>query len=278
MIDLKPPPTNVKHYANIGDIIAAMPSCKTFYEATGRKVKFMQTIGQKAQYYPGATHPTLNDEGEQVCVNQKMFDMIKPLIEVQPYIDSFVRYEGQEVNLDFDKIRGETFVNLPHGMIQSWLFFAFPDLACDLSKQWIFLPEESHPIQEKTRGKVILNFTERYRNYNADYFFLKEYAPDLIFAGTDKEYWAFCSQWQINVPRLEVNDFLEYAYAIKGARFFMGNQSFGWNLCEAMKTPRLLEVCNYAANCMPFIGEKSYGFYHNLGANFYFKKLYNDTK
>ena len=274
---IEPQPTSIKHFANIGDIIASLPACKAFYEKTGRKVIYYQMVNQLAAYYQGATHPTLSENGEMVCVNQKMFDMIKPLVEAQEYIHSFVRYEGQHIKIDFDRIRGEVFVNLPHGMIQSWIFFAWPDLAFDLSKQWVSIPEQEHPVQEQTRNKIVINFTERYRNHNIDYFFLKEYEPDLIFAGTEREYALFTNKWNLNVPRLEVNDFLEYAYALKACRYFLGNQSFAWNLCQAMHVPRILEVCNYAANCMPFIGEDSYGFYHQTAVVYFTKVLYNKT-
>lgn len=270
----KLPPTSVKHFANIGDIIAALPACKTFYEKTGRKVIFHQMVDQLAAYYAGATHPTLSDDGQMVCVNQKMFDMIKPLVESQEYIDSFVKYQGQQINIDFDRIRGEVFVNLPHGMIQSWVFYAWPDLSCDLSEPWIFLPKKSNPIQKLTKGKIIVNFTERYRNHNIDYFFLKEYEKDLVFAGTEREHGLFCGKWNLEIPRLIVNDFLEYAYALKACAYFIGNQSFGWNLSQAMHVPRILEVCNYAANCMPFIGEDSYGYFHQTSVVYFTKLLY----
>lgn len=265
--------TRVKHLANIGDIIAVMPAIKSFWEITGKQVVFCQRINTPAAYYPGATHPTVDSSGVNVCVNDKMFEMIKPLIEAQPYIKRMEKYDGQKIDLDFDVIREKTFVNLPNGMIQSWIFFAYPDLARDLSKPWIELPEQSHPVQEQTKGKIILNFTERYRNHIIDYFFLRKFAPYLIFSGTEAEHFKFCHQWQLNIPRLEVNDFLELAYAYKACRFMMGNQSAGWNLAESMHVPRILEVCRYATNCMPFVGEDSYGYYHQVAAEYYFRKL-----
>jgi hypothetical protein len=269
--------TRIKHSVNLGDIIASLAAAKQFYDITKKKIIYAQKIHHKALYYPGASHPTVDNDGVNVCINESMFDMIKPLVESQEYIHSMEKYEGQHIDLDFDVIRSKTFVNLPHGMIQSWLFFAFPDLAYDLSKPWMFLSDEPQPVQEQTRGKIVLNFTERYRNEMTDYFFLKNYAPDLVFAGTEKEYLMFTNKWQLNIPRLEIKDFLEYAYAIKASRFFVGCQSFGWNLSEALKHPRLLEVCQYAVNCMPFIGENSYGFYHQVGVEHYFRILYNKT-
>lgn len=271
--------TSIKHFANLGDQIAALAAIKKFYQLTNRRVKFCQMINVPAAYYAGATHPTTSEDGTQVTVNEKMFNMMKPLIESQPYIASYEKYEGQHIDLDFDVIRGKTFVNMPNGMIQSWIMYAFPDLACDLSKAWIELPEvKNHPIKKQVKGKIILNFTERYRNHVTDYFFLKKYAPELIFAGTEREHWLFCNRWGLDIPRLEINDFLEYAYAIKYSRFLLGNQSFGWNLAEAMKHPRILELCQYAPNCSPFIGENSFGFFHQVGCEYYFRLLEGNTK
>jgi hypothetical protein len=271
-------PTTVKHLANLGDIIAVLPACKKYWQVTGRKIKFLQQVNNPAQYYTGATHPTLDESGVQVCVNNSMFEMIKPLIESQDYIHSFEKYEGQKIDLDFDVIRGKTFVNMPNGMIQSWIMFAFPDLAYDLSKTWVELKDKTPlKISKQVKGKIILNFTERYRNYVIDYFFLKKFMPDLIFAGTETEYWKFCNQWQLTIPRLEISNFLEYAHALKSCRFTLGNQSLCWNLAQSMHVPRILELCQYAPNCMPFIGEDSFGFFHQVGVEYYFRLLHNKT-
>lgn len=270
--------TNIFHAVNLGDLVASMGAIKKFYDETKRKVCVLQKIGQPAAYYQGAVHPTVNEEGVNVCINNHGFEMLKPLIESQYYVHKMEKYEGQRIDLDFNVIRGKTFVNMPNGMIQSWVVYAFPDLASDLSKPWIELKGDCPKnILKQIKGKIIINFTERYRNVQTDYFFLKNYEPDLIFAGTEREHWLFCNQWQLNIPRLEIKDFLEYAYAIKYSRFLIGNQSLGWNLAEAQKTPRILEMCSYAPNCMPFVGEDSYGFFHQVGVEYYFKILYNKT-
>ncbi len=269
--------TNIKHAVNIGDLYACMGAMKKFFDVTKRKVTVLQQLNLPAQYYANATHPTVND-GVMVTMNQAMFDMVKPLVESQEYIHSFEKYEGQRVDLDFNVIRGKTFVNMPHGGLQAWIVYAFPDLAFDISKAWVTLDGKcpAH-IKKQVKGKVILNFTERYRNTLTDYFFLKTYAPDLIFAGTEREYWLFCNQWQLTIPRLEINNFLELGYALKESRFLLSNQSQAWNLAEAMKTPRILEICAYAQNCQPMVGENSFGFFHQVGVEYYFKVLYNRT-
>jgi len=270
--------TNIFHAVNPGDLMGAMGAMKKYYDATKRKVRVLQSITQIAAYYSGATHPTVNESGQNVCCNLPMWQMLKPLIESQYYIKSFEKYEGQRIDIDFNIIRNKTSVNLPHGALQGWIPLAYPDLDFDMSKPWIILNEECPKhIKEQVAGKVILNFTERYRNNMIDYFFLKNYAPDLIFAGTDKEHWLFCKQWQLTIPLLEVTDFLELAYAIKESRFIFANQSFCLNIAYAMDTPRITEICSYAQNIIHMIGEHSSGFLYQAGAEYFFRKYYNKT-
>lgn len=268
--------TRVKHSVNPGDLYAAIEALKRYYDITGRKIIVSQTIGMIANYYANAQHPTLNESGQHVCVNEYMFNMMKPLIESQEYIHSFEKYEGQSIHLDFDVIRGKTFVNLPHGPIQGWIPIAFPDLSFDLSKAWITLDDNCpEKIKKQVKGKIILNFTERYRVSLIDYYFLKKYSPELIFAGTEKEHWLFCNQWGLTIPRLEIGNFLELGYAVKEAKFTLCNQSQLWNLCEAMKVPRILEMCSFADNCFPNIGGNSEGYMYQTGLEYHFKVFYN---
>lgn len=271
--------TTVKHLANLGDIISIMPAIKKYWEVMDRKVQLCQMIDVPGGYYQGAIHPTRSEDGTQVTMNKSMFTMMKPLVESQEYIHSCVPYDGQKIDLNFDVIRGQTDVGMPNGMIQCWVMYAFPDLDYDLSKTWIDLPEvKNHPIKKQVKGKVLINFTERYRNPIIDYYFLQSYSPDLVFAGTEREHFLFCNRWNVNIPRLEINDFLEYAYAIKYARFILSNQSFGWNLASGLGTKRILEVCKYAPNCQPFIGSNSKGFFYQTGVEYYWRKFYNETK
>ncbi len=271
--------TTVKHCANIGDVFSIMPAIKKYWEVTKRRVQICQLINMEGAYYPGAVHPTKSEEGKQVTMNLPMFNMLKPLVESQPYIHSFQPYTGQKIDLNFDVIRGQTDVGMPNGMIQSWIMYAFPDLDYDLSTTWIDLPKvKKHPVSEQVKNKIIINFTERYRNPMIDYFFLQNYAPDLIFAGTDREHWLFCNRWGLNIPLLETKDFLEYAYALRDCRFLMANQSMAWNLSTSLGGRRLLEVCKYAPNCQPFIGEHSKGFMYQVGCEYHFRRMFNETK
>lgn len=274
------PTTHVKHMANMGDIIASLAACKKFYDITNRKIVFHQLVDHPAAYYPGAIHGTLDDNGTMVTLNKKLFEMIKPLIESQEYIHSFVKYEGQRIDLDFDVIRGKTDVNMPHGMLCAWIMYAYPDLWCDLSKAWLILPERKKPseVQKFVKNKIIVNFTERYRSHaQLEYFFLKQYVPDLIFCGTEKEHWTFCNRWNLPLQRFSPTNFLEYAYAIQSCRFLLSNQSFAWNIADALKTPRILETCKWADNCQPGIGGESAGYFYQTGCEYHVRSMYNKT-
>lgn len=262
----------IKHKANSGDLIASLAGIKKFSETMNQKMVVCQQINAEAAYYEGATHPVVDDANKDqfVMVNGKMFSMLRPLLLYQDYIEDFEIYKGQNITIDLDKIRGEIFTNLPYGAIQQWVMFAYPDLATDLSKAWIKVPDK---IDIDLSDKILINFTERYRNYTVDYFFLKKYKKYLVFAGTEKEHSIFCHKWNLKMPRLQISDFLELATAIKGCKFLLGNQSFCWNIAEALKSPRVLEVCTSAPNCQPFIGESSFGYLHQGALTYYVKYL-----
>lgn len=287
---------NVKHFANIGDIIAALAGLKRYYEITGNKIVFCQQINVRASYYEGAVHPTKDGNNNEVMCNEVMFNMIKPLILSQEYISDVQIYNGQPMGvskdnkllgIDLDVIRKHIFVNMPNQSLQQWIFMAYPDLAADISKSWVNvgnvdisgcrLKYKSGGLKKisKTflKDKAIVNFTERYRNPHIDYFFLKNYKDNLIFSGTENEHQLFCEKWEIDIPYLVVNDFLQLAFIIKNSKLLLSNQSFQWNVAEAMKTPRVLELCTYAPNCQAFIGEDSYGYLSQIGCVYYFETL-----
>lgn len=263
-----------KHLCNSGDLIAAMPAIKKYHQLTGKKVILCQQLNVPAQYPIGSRHPVIDDAGTYVCMNKKMLSMITPLLLSQEYIGGVEEYVGQDIEIDLDIIRQKCFVNMPFGAIQSWVPLAYGDLAYDLSKSWIDIPS----THTDNSDKVIINFTDRYRNNIPAYFFLKEYQDHIVFAGTEKERNDFCAQWKLEIPLLKVDNFYELAIILKSARFFLGNQSMCWNLTEAMKTPRILELSLSAPNCIPFIGEDSYGYIHQVNLEYYFKHLFNKTK
>ena len=258
----------ILHHYNSGDLITILPGLKKLYRETGTKTTIYQYINFPAFYYEGADHP-IKYEGQQVCFNQETFDLMKPLIESQEYIESFREWKGEAVDLDFQITRDRKYIPMPYGDIYTWSWFVFPQLACDLSKEWLSI---NHLFDSDFDNKIVINFTDRYRNPYIQYYFLKESEKDIIFVGTPEEHKAFNEKWNLNIEYFKVKDFLELAKIIDNCAFFLGNQSLCFHLSNAMKVPRILEVCSQFPNTMPN-GNNGYAFIYQDALSFYFNQL-----
>lgn len=210
-------------------------------------------------------------------VNKYALDMMKPLVESQDYIACFKEWEGEKVTCDLDDIRHKTHSTMPHGSIMRWAGQIWPDMQPDVSKAWINLDGLEGAelllrgdMYEKCKGKILINRTGRWRNDHIHYWFLREYQEHLMFVGLPEEHEAFCKEWELSIPKLDVVDFLDLAIAIRSCRYFIGNQSLCFALAEAMKVPRLLEVCRYAPNVIPS-GAGGYDFLHQFALEWFVK-------
>lgn len=277
------------HNCNSGDLIGALAGIREIYRKYGKKAIICQLLDFPGHYMPGLIHSVKDAKGEQVTMNQKMFDMLRPLLLSQEYVEDFQVYVDQKIDIDLTIIResvlcdednpdkapqviaAKQFVNIPYMALPGWLMIAYPNMACDLSEPWIAVPDGDNGFPEY----ILVNRTERYQTKNIDYAFLKEYDNEILFTGTEKEHGIFCKEFKLDIPRLIVDDFLELAQALKSCRFMLGNQSFPWNLANAMGVPRILEMCAIAPNCQPNVGKDNYGFLHQVPLEYHFFELYN---
>jgi hypothetical protein len=263
-----------KHMANAGDMIGALPGLKYVYDQLGKKAVIFQRMNVPAEYYQNAKHPIKDKDGVQVTMNFRQFEMLKPLLEAQEYIERVEVWEGQEVDVNLDKIREGDFSTMGFGSLARWQFYTHPYLACDLSKPWISVPtsEGIRWPELIMEDSILLNFTSRYRNPLITYYFLKEWEDKLIFAGLPEEHEKFCEENKLKMPLLIVKDFLELTQAIQACKFVLCCQSLVWNICDAIKKKRVLEVCRSASNCVPN-GPDGYDFLQQGAAEFYVKKF-----
>lgn len=272
--------TTFSHTGNIGDCHAAIPAMRQYFINTGKKIDLYLFKNVPAFYYEGAVHPTKDDAGTNVMLNQKMIDMMTPLLKAQSFINEVYSVDFSEYDAYKDKIQvhlewfRETDVGMPHTSINRWYFTVFPDLTCDLSGEWLEVPPSKENI---ALGKIIITRSERYTNPSIDYSFLKPYEDDFLFCGTQREWNNFCMLYDLNIRKLNINNFLELAQAIKQCRFHISNQTQAFQLSEGQKVPRILEVCSFAANVIP-IGEKAYDFHNQLGLEYAFHKLNGTTE
>ena len=140
-------------------------------------------------------------------------------------------------------------------------------MACNLADPWLFVEPD-----EGLGDYIVVNRTLRARNNNISYKFLKPFESKLVFAGTHEEYLSFCQEADLEIPCFEAQEFLELATFIRSARFFIGNQSLCFALAEAMKVPRILEVCTDLPNVVPS-GHEAYDALFTSTMEYYFKLL-----
>ena len=251
-----------------GDLISFLAGIKQMYKETGKKGIVYQRLEMVGMGYPDSIHPYQNQEGEPVCMTRQIFDMLVPLLRSQDYIEDYRVYNGETVDFNFDLIRLERYTGQPNTSLSRWYSYVFPEMASDLSE-----PSLTVYGGEK-RNKIVVNFTQRYRSHIIDYHFLREYQNQIVFAGLKKEHEIFCNTWNLEIPLLVVNDFLELAKVINNSLFFAGNASMCFQIAEALKVPRILETFPRMPNVVP-TGKFAYDFYHQDAVEFYFRKLIN---
>ena len=257
----------IKHSFNAGDLITILPGLWQLYVSTGRKVQIFQRLGLPAHYFDGQINSTVDESGNSVCMNERLFNLVKPLVEAQDYIQSMEVWEGQAVDLDYDATRDRKSVPMPFGLIHTWGEAVFPQTSTDLSEAWITVEPD-----DKYKDKVIVNRTRRYTNPYVTYYFLKDYEGKIVFSGTEAEHEHFCTANNLKIELIQAGDFLELAAAISTCKFGIYNQSVAWHIADAIKAPRVLEVCQQFPNTFA-TGNNGYHAFGQSAMEFYFKKL-----
>lgn len=261
------------HTGNIGDVWASIPAMRQFYLKTGKDIKLYLIKNVRGEYYDGAVHPTKDEQGKNVMLNDKMIEMMTPLLLAQGFIKEVVpiteeEYKTTDILCHLEWIR-ETFVGMPNFPLQKWYSTIFPDLDFDLADKWLEVPDSEMDL---AKGKIMITRSERYVNPTLDYSFLKPYEDDLLFCGTMREYNIFTMTYDLNIVKFNVNNFMELAQAIKQCKFHISNQTQAFQLSEGLKTPRMLEACAGAPNCIP-VGKDAFYYLSQVKLECDFHKL-----
>ncbi len=106
---------------------------------------------------------------------------------------------------------------------------------------------------------------------------LIRYEKDILFVGTEIEYHIFRLRQKLNIERLEINNFLELAQALKQCRFHLSNQTQAFQISTGLKIPRIVELCSMAPNVIPY-GKNAYDFYAQEALEYYVKLLSIETE
>lgn len=240
---------------NAGDLVTFLPGIRQIWLQTGRRAVVYQQLDYPAFYYDGAEHPTKNSEGQHVCVNENVFNSLRPLMLAQPYIADYVVWKGEPCEYDMTETRDRRRVPLPYGNIHNWPCFIFPEMSTNLADPWLFTSEllKSNDIASGCAPKLVINRTSRYQNPYLHYYFLSKYKNgELSFIGTESEYNEFCKKWELNnVAYHKTGDFLEVLNYLRQSNGFLGNQSACWHIADGIKMPRVLEYSPHYPNTHP---------------------------
>lgn len=231
-----------KHSGNVGDIIYALPCMLAI--AGEADIHLHLSVHQKALY--GKMHHPLGN----VMLDEKMVELLQPLLLAQPKIKTCDILTDQAIDVDLDIIRRYPLL-LDRGNIARWYFWAY-GVNYDLCRPWLSVaPDPS------LQNAIIVARSHRYHAPGIDYRFLDR-QPEVYFIGLPSEY----ESMKKMVPRisyLPTGNFLELARLIAGCKLFIGNQSFPFSVAEALKVKRLLEVYFRTPNVTVY-GENGYDF------------------
>jgi len=270
-----------------GDLINALPGIKASCERMGTKAMIYLGLDIEWQMVPAISE----GRESQVTMTHKTMEMLRPLLMSQSYIagvESFedayperykawceafkthgdfktaaAWYRQPQEMVDLDKHHLVP-IGMPYGNIYRWQFYTYPDMACDLSKPWL----DISPFDSVVEDLILINRTERCRNTMIDYSFLSKYQDRLLFIGLESEWLRFKQDTGLTLPLFTAKDFLELAMMIKSCSFFIGNQSLCFSLAEAMKMPRVLEICPFLPNVIPS-GNNAFDFYFQSNFEYY---------
>lgn len=227
-----------KHSGDLGDIVYAMPTIK----ALGGGIVYLNP-GKKLPF-PIHGIPT------KKFTSEKPIDMIRPLLEAQPYIEKVLVWDGEEVTYDLDIFRNKG-INLSNTNLAEAHCITFDVDKSVINQQWIF----NVGRRRIANKNVVFHRSPRYHNpdFNTKYwpYYISRYGRDAVFVGTPEEYKEFISKFDCEYIHFhQVDNFLELAEIINGAVIFIGNQSMPYAVSEGLHHPsNILEVCINHPNC-----------------------------
>ena len=251
--NLKKKEISFLHSGHLGDILYSLPVLKEL--SKNKKCNlFIEKNSEINSFY--FKHP-----GRKFFLNNKMVNMLIPLLKSQPYLSKVKIYNKENIDINLNIFR-----KLPINLsFTSRIFFQLTGIHSDLRKKYIFSKK-----RKEFRNKIILLRSFRYRNYLINYNFLRNY-ENIIFIGLYDEY----LEMKKIIKKLifyKCKNFLEMSQIINSCKFFLGNQSFGYALAEGLKVPRLLEGYPDASYVYPS-GKKAYDFVFQEDFEKFFNKL-----
>lgn len=236
--------TTFKHSGCVGDCIASLPTLRELLGG-GRGILYLQT-DVPAHYARNMRHPC-----GSVRMSRQMAEKLLPLLQSQQMFEHVAIWNGESVDVNLDEFRRTGF-NLAAGHIAR--YYCHVHAVCPkLWEPWLTVEPD-----DQYRGSILVNRTSRYHNKAIDYSILTNYS-DVRFLGLPDEYREFSEATKLVLPHVCPTTFLDTARAIAGCRLCVVNQSSAFMIADAMKVPRILEICPFCPNVSP-VGPHGYEF------------------
>lgn len=182
---------------------------------------------------------------------QRLYDLTHPLVVRQSYFaDVKIIEPSTQVDWASERFRDNGLFFAPgESLMQAHLnnLIKVHGIGRDFSLDEPWLSVDPSPI---TKGRIVINRTERYRN---DFFswsdVVRHYGDRLLFIGLPHEHQQFCDQFG-QVEFTPTSNMLETAELIAGSDLFIGNQSCANAINEGLKHRSIQETCLWIPDCV----------------------------
>jgi hypothetical protein len=236
-----------RHSGKLGDIVYSLPA--------------VRALGGGIFYVDAAT-----TYFEKPALGREKAQMMADLLETQNYIHRAAIFDGEPITCDLDRFRVKAVpvhaFNIFNSETDKLAGFFFGNGVKELRQKLIPGMEVNLPqchwevaglsgradvntpwlqgIEPKPLAEIVISKTSRHQG-TLDWLGLKEYASRSVFVGLAEEWRAFRNAY-FHVDFYQVSGLLEFAQVVAGAKLYVGNQSFGLALADAMLIPRIAEL------------------------------------
>jgi len=230
-----------KHSGDLGDIIYSLPTIKRL----GGGTLYLDITGGndepicKMQCMEGKTK-----------FNEKSYNYIKPLLEVQDYIKEVKIYNGEKIDYNLNKFRYKFADPNSRSRTKNLLDLhleAFNLPVWDSNEGWLKVDKKIN-----LNKKTLVTRTPRYQSnfpwFQSNKFNIRDNA---MFIGLPKEHEYFEWTFDIKVPYYPVKNALEMAIALNSCKALITNQTSTLAIAIGLGTvPIVQEVDQRVPNCV----------------------------
>jgi len=228
-----------KHSGTLGDLVYSLYMVKKM--GGGQFAVALRNIEACVAKY--GYRPEDVDPQHKGRFTDRDFEMLKPLLERQSYIEEAITWQpGEpEAEVDLDSYRAVLYRTFEGNILEAYhRAFNMPFMMQDYDATWL----EADPVTIKP---IVVTRSLRYRPPNGDQGWRDIIATGMlednsVFVGTPAEHKDFESTFGITVPYHPVTDFLELANVIAGADLVVCNQGFTYSLAIGLGQSTVLEI------------------------------------